>query len=82
MKDTRMSRVYKIQKIGRAYYLCIPKVLVRDKMLEQGVNIEVHHVSDDNIILELKTAGVIKEYIKDNQESGKNTSELGTTSDI
>ena len=82
MSKKTMSRVYRIQKIGRSYYIALPKVLVRKKMLEQGVIIEVYHVSDDSIILELRVANAVKEYNKNNKESGENPSKSRTANNI
>ena len=82
MTEEKELRIYKLQKIGRSYYLAIPKVLVRDKMLESGVTVEVCHVNDESIILELRVANASKEHNENNKKSGKNTSKLRTANGI
>lgn len=64
-----MTRIYKIQKIGRSYYLALPKMLVTDNMLNNGVLIIVRHFNATTIIMEVVEAGAIREYIKNHTQS-------------
>jgi antitoxin component of MazEF toxin-antitoxin module len=79
------KRIYRIQKMGNAYYICIPKVLVREGMFKQGVFIDVLDVSDKAITLCIKATGGENEYRehnKNSQKSGENTQKLGTASGV
>jgi len=66
-----VPRTYKVQKIGRAYYVAIPKSIIRKQMILNGVNIEVLEVEDNSITLKLRAANVDinREHGKGDKES-------------
>lgn len=74
-----MPRIYKIQRQGGAYYLCLPTFLVTEDMLEHGVTIELLEKSEDEIIIKVTPAG---EHDKDNQNSREDSSQSRSASSI
>ena len=47
---------YKIQRMGRSYYICLPKILA-DALLKYGNAVTIHLIekSDGRIIIEIRS---------------------------
>lgn len=71
-KGVDKMRVYKIQKMGRSYYIALPKALITDEMLENGVIVYVRRSDEKSIVMEVMEAGAIRKFIEDNTQSGEN----------
>ena len=74
-----MPRIYKIQRQGGAYYLCLPTFLVTEEMLKQGVTIELLEYSKEEILMKVKPAG---EHNKNREASGEDTSQSRSASNL
>lgn len=72
-------RIYKIQQQGGAYYIALPKPLISESMLQNGVYVEVLHY-DKNVLTirvtaakEEKGAKLFGEHPKSDKTNRKNT---------
>jgi len=66
------DRIYKLQRQGNSYYLCLPKLFVSERMLANGVYIRVERLSGDELILKVRAAD--GQHTKDHKKGGKHTS--------
>lgn len=67
------GRIYRIQKQGGAYYICLPKPLISEDMLQNGVTIKILEYHENYIKIEIKA--VLKpfgEYAKNNKKCRAN----------
>ena len=67
-----MPRIYKIQRQGGAYYLCLPTFLVTEDMLKHGVTIEVLNYDQNEILMKVRVV-TNGEHAEDNKTSGEDT---------
>lgn len=74
-----MARIYKIQRQGSSYYLCLPSFLVTEEMLKHGVIIDVQSYDRKEIFMVVSIAG---KHNKNNQNNRKNTSKPRLTNNI
>ncbi|MCM8802823.1 MAG: hypothetical protein NC827_05905 [Candidatus Omnitrophica bacterium] len=61
IREGVITKVYKIQRYGNSYYICIPKIALSKKMIDKGVVINIVEKSDDRVVLSLECIG---EHIK------------------
>ncbi|MBA7534609.1 hypothetical protein ES705_26858 [subsurface metagenome] len=67
-----MSRIYKIQRQGSSYYLCLPSFLITEEMLKNGVITDVLSYDQKEIFMVVSVAG---KHNQNHQNNRKNTSE-------
>jgi antitoxin component of MazEF toxin-antitoxin module len=77
-----MDRVYRIRRIGNAYALTIPKILVTEAMLDRGVRIQVLDYSPDEMILKVSVADERRKHDPDSEASGADTQEPWPTDSL
>jgi antitoxin component of MazEF toxin-antitoxin module len=75
----KMKKTYKVRRLGAAYAITIPKILVTEEMLRRGVRIEVLGYNGSEIIMRVRVADEHREHAENNEEDRGDTPQLGTT---
>lgn len=65
-------RHQKIIKFGNSYTITLPRHLVTEKMIKNGVYLDILHYDKHTMLLKLVTAND-EQHDKNNQEGRKNT---------